>query len=785
MLKNSEKTSLLKLFESLNKQEEYEIMFNNYKKSNELSVVDYMKTLKYLYWRSDKNNLKISESYSLDISYNYENNNNYRVTIDGQTEINKFLNLVHKRKNHVIFSILMTQFLNKDNVTLIDKIKDRKYIIDIDDYDIRVRKSKELPVNNKLISDLANLPLSSTNKIFFRYKQRLSLQLLKNNELNIDLTIVKSSNNVNEIFKSKKIYELEIDYSPMAKAKKQIFNTLIDEMEKMKKFLSESNVLIRNEERNNVILEYKKLFFGNNSGYSNLYSMQPISAEVQHVIDKIPNKYCVTDKADGEKYQIFIFSGNLYLLSNNMFIKKLDMKIKNIKTTILEGEFIYLSNERKYLFMIFDCLYYDGIDVKLESDFSKRYDYMKKASKILGTNLYKFSEYKSKFSLKNIRDFYTKDIKDYFDHINDEIKKIKTNDILFHPKYFIFPMGGSNSEVFQFIDIIWTGCTIDDNIKCPYVLDGAICQGLVQKYTRDKREQQFPTYKYKPPETNSIDVYIEFAKNKELGGYLDIFDNTLPNKIENQNFRVVNFFVGDFIGNKEVPVPFMKNDDNHQGYFPIERGQVRDIEGNLIQDKTVIEIIYNNDVSIPHKYRWSILRTRWDKTDSINRIGKKYGNFKDVAIKTWKSMKEAVTIDEIRNLADPVSFDSQKNTLSSRINESIVAGDRMQDVYYQKISNLCKEMRNFHNWIKSFIIYTYCAPEKQYKDGQVNKKSVLDIGCGRGGDVMKWFHSRIKYYVGFDPDYEGIYSSIDGIISRYNSRKKVFVCCFDGLYFSI
>ena len=51
---------------------------------------------------------------------------------------------------------------------------------------------------------------------------------------------------------------------------------------------------------------------------------------------------------------------------------------------------------------------------------------------------------------------------------------------------------------------------------------------------------------------------------------------------------------------------------------------------------------------------------------------------------------------------------------------------------------------------------------------------ILDIGCGRGGDVMKWFHARIKNYVGFDPDYEGIYSSIDGIISRYNSRKKVF-----------
>jgi SAM-dependent methyltransferase len=782
MLKNSENTSLVKLFESLNKQEEFEIMFFNYRKSCPMSVVDFMKILKYLKWRSDKDSLKIEQSVSLDISYNYDGNNVYRVTIMNQDNINNFLNLVHKRKNHVIFSILMTQFLNKENVTLMDKIKDKKYIIDLDDYDIRIRKSKELPVNNKVINDLANLPLSSVDKIYFRYKQRISLKLNKNEDVAVDLTIVKSSNDVNDLFKSKKIYELEIDYSPKLKINKKMYNFIINEMETIKKSLSESEILIRNEEKANIILEYQKLFFGNSTGYGNLYSMQPISAEVQHVIDKIPNKYCITDKADGEKYQLFIFKENVYLLSNNMFIKKTDIKVKNLKTTILEGEFIHLTDQKKYLFMVFDCLYYDGIDVKLESDFYKRYEYMKKACSKLGSSVFNYSTFSGNFNLDKIKKFYTNDLKKYFDHINNVIGKLKSNKILFHPKYFIFPTGGSNSEVFQFIDLIWSSCTSDDSVKCPYSLDGTICQGLVQKYTRDKREQQYPTYKYKPPETNSIDVYIEFERNKELGGYLDIFDNSLPEKVENQNFRVVNFFVGDFIGNKEVPVPFMRNEDNNQGYFPIVKGEVRDIEGNLIQDKTVIEIVYNNDVTIPHKYRWSILRTRWDKTDCINRIGKKYGNFKDVAIKTWKSMKEAVTIEEIRNLADPLSYESQKNTLSSRINESIVASDRMQDIYYQKITNLCKEMRNFHNWIKSIIIYTYCSPEKENKNGKINKKSILDIGCGRGGDVMKWFHSRIKNYVGFDPDYEGIYSSIDGIISRYTSRKKVFPQFYPAIF---
>ena len=78
----------------------------------------------------------------------------------------------------------------------------------------------------------------------------------------------------------------------------------------------------------------------------------------------------------------------------------------------------------------------------------------------------------------------------------------------------------------------------------------------------------------------------------------------------------------------------MKDENNHEAFFPLERDEVRDLEGNIVTNNTVIELIYTNDVNIPHQYRWKILRTRWDKTESVLRHRKTYGNFKDVAIKT-------------------------------------------------------------------------------------------------------------------------------------------------------
>ena len=47
-------------------------------------------------------------------------------------------------------------------------------------------------------------------------------------------------------------------------------------------------------------------------------------------------------------------------------------------------------------------------------------------------------------------------------------------------------------------------------------------------------------------------------------------------------------------------------------------------------------------------------------------------------------------------------------------------------------------LRSFNNWIKSILIGRYTA-----KDGYA-----LDLGCGKGGDLLKWNKANIKKFVG-------------------------------------
>lgn len=81
-----------------------------------------------------------------------------------------------------------------------------------------------------------------------------------------------------------------------------------------------------------------------------------------------------------------------------------------------------------------------------------------------------------------------------------------------------------------------------------------------------------------------------------------------------------------------------------------------------------------------------------------------------------------------------------------------VAIDNLQSVLYPINLELLKRqeekfynMKRFHNWVKRIFLDKYCS-----------NQNLIDIACGRGGDIQKWFDNGIRYVEGYDIDSESI-----------------------------
>lgn len=84
---------------------------------------------------------------------------------------------------------------------------------------------------------------------------------------------------------------------------------------------------------------------------------------------------------------------------------------------------------------------------------------------------------------------------------------------------------------------------------------------------------------------------------------------------------------------------------------------------------------------------------------------------------------------------------------------------------WRKTDSRIKGLRSFNNWVKSTIIQKF-SPQEDYTPGAAERSDrgpdgapaskgllVLDIGCGKGGDLGKWQQAPqpVELYVGLDP----------------------------------
>jgi hypothetical protein len=112
-------------------------------------------------------------------------------------------------------------------------------------------------------------------------------------------------------------------------------------------------------------------------------------------------------------------------------------------------------------------------------------------------------------------------------------------------------------------------------------------------------------------------------------------------------------------------------------------------------------------------------------------------------------------------------------TLNVRVNfTSWVDNARPEVGIEQRRESRIIGLRNFNNWIKSVLITRFAHPilSKSIADGGGGRGGgrgglrgkVLDLGCGKGGDLNKWSKARIKEYVAL-----GWYSSLHILLFAY------------------
>lgn len=107
-----------------------------------------------------------------------------------------------------------------------------------------------------------------------------------------------------------------------------------------------------------------------------------------------------------------------------------------------------------------------------------------------------------------------------------------------------------------------------------------------------------------------------------------------------------------------------------------------------------------------------------------------------------------------------VFCDGQGNAIASHYNQLPELGRKLRTkskIYF---------MRNFNNWVKSVLMKMF--QDRLKEEGHNGGITALDLGCGKGGDLLKWKKGDIRKLICTDV----AATSIDQCKDRYELSKK-------------
>ena len=538
--------------------------------------------------------------------------------------------------------------------------------------------------------------------------------------------------------------------------------SILNELETMIHFcmsvIDGTEYFMDSEEVKDVLKEYMDLTDPSNIHHKKGWQFmgpQPVSMGIQHLhplnSHSIMSKYVVTEKADGIRALLMIHGSRGYLITPKKEVIDTGFIMEGVVDGwIFDGEYITTNKDGEpiKLFMIFDVYYSSEY-----KDQPYTYPWLAKKGTSRSSIIHKFKQdvdmkVDDTYPSSKIRIGY----KQYLEG-PEKLKKKKGSDEYTN----IMGIFKSTKKIIG----------LEDSASYEYSTDGLIFLPMflpVKGTNEDDKVKSIKgtwihNYKWKPPEENTIDFKVIYIKDKgKLAIHSYIHDNEDGSK-EVRYYQKVQLVVGydekqdDMIDfnwsiltnqpyNKQsyecFNPPKHKKNNIHITNIPLTNKKMKcPRDGKDIKNGSIVEMRY--DGLTDNGFTWIPLRVRDDKVKP---------QFFTIANNIWQTINEPVTKEMITG---SINFDDLKLVNS--------------DKYYVD-SKLCEDtpIRDLHNYIKSKLISRVCS-SPDFKEDLM----IVDLSCGRGGDIKKYISSKnkIEFILGLD-----ISGNINEASQRYHYLPK-------------
>ena len=515
--------------------------------------------------------------------------------------------------------------------------------------------------------------------------------------------------------------------------------------------VNKSHILLSQKNKSDIINNYRDLTDEQqNDGRNILITPQPVTLTLENLSEEktptILQNYSVTEKADGERFLLYIDpKGMTYLLNltgvnrfNNrtfMNIIPCDIKFKKIKNVIVDGEYVTknIKGEDIRLFLYFDMYIYPGTSEPV-------YNMALLSTVEENSRKYYLQEFEEEYlSNSEMNENSIKLIRKTYYHGTSKID----NTILRHSNNILKREYDYNIDGLIFLP---------NNLTVKADSPGEKLTHITGTWPHN--------FKWKPVEENTIDFRVEIKldtsidskdkiiyyvdeKTKEIKKYKQLVLKAGYNEGDDDS---VQFYLKTLKGEKKTrtmnEIIFNPDKNNNAGDIHItnvelKKGRAYSERDNLeIRDGDIIEFRYESDGI--NNCKWIPLRKRTDKQRA---------QYYKIANSVWETICNPVTKDMITNIVPLV--ETRKHVQKYIEDNHILLHD---NTYYMGVDRECsttKPLADFHNFVKSALIIgvSNAAYNVNYKD-----ISFMDTSCGRGGDLSKWLSldSNITFLLGLD-----------------------------------